>query len=100
MTIFYFVPRHKLGEEIAIEFELKNPDLTAAVYRGVEQPDPLQQGKAMCHDMKLARAAFGAGQTLETACTVCQTKNICGYRKQKSIQADLWVLPNQRGCPV
>lgn len=94
MTLFYFVPRHTLGEEVAQEFETLHPELSAAVYRGIERPDPNQRGYTMCHDLELADAAIGAGQSLESACGVCDASALCGYIKQRDIQADFWVLAN------
>jgi putative DNA primase/helicase len=95
LTVFYFVPRHTLAEEVAEDFEKINPDLHAAVYRGIERPDPDQTDHAMCHDLELAKAAIGAGQSLETSCNVCRASSVCGYRKQRDIRAEFWVLPNQ-----
>ena len=94
MSIFYFVPRHKLGEQIARDFNKMLPGLTAAVYRGLERPDPQQPGKAMCHDLELSKACIKAGLSLGTVCEVCVEENKCGYRKQRNIKSDFWVLPN------
>ncbi len=94
MTIFYFIPRHTLADQVAQEFEMLNPGLSSAVYRGIDRPDPDQPDYAMCHDRELAKAAMDAGQSLGAACDVCVKSLICGYRKQCDIIADIWVLPN------
>jgi putative DNA primase/helicase len=95
MADFYFVPRHKLGEEVAAEYMAFHPDKVAAVYRGVDQPDPEVPDEQMCHDSELSRAAMKAGQSLATACGVCDKSGECGYIRQQNIEADLWVLPHQ-----
>jgi putative DNA primase/helicase len=95
MADFYFVPRHKLGEEVAEEYMAFYPEKVAAVYRGVDQPDPELPGDQMCQDRELSRAAMRAGQSLATACGVCDKSGKCGYSRQKNILADLWVLPHQ-----
>jgi len=72
-----------------------HPGKVAAVYRGVEQPDPEQTGMRMCQDPELSNAALRAGQSLNTACGVCEKSGQCGYLRQQGYEADLWVLPNQ-----
>jgi putative DNA primase/helicase len=94
VTLFYFIPRHTLADEVVQEFEVLSSGLRSAVYRGIDRPDPDQPDHAMCRDLELAKAAMDAGQSLEVACDVCVMSLICAYRKQRDIIADIWVLPN------
>src|SRR6185295_3990523 len=57
------IPNHTLSREQA-EIWTRETGQVARVWLGTEQPDPEQDGKTMCHELELAKAAFDAGLSL------------------------------------
>ncbi|MBO1081857.1 DUF7146 domain-containing protein [Roseomonas haemaphysalidis] len=108
-TVIMAVPTHKLGAEQAAAFdalpEAEAAGLCAAVWRGREAEDPLQEGQAMCHDLDAVHEVQGLGLSVESS--VCSRKprgqapvrcpfyEMCGYQRQKAAQADLWLVPHE-----
>ena len=90
-ALFFLVPRHDLGGEIVSRIQKAHPDKTAAIWRGMDAPDPDQPGKEMCHDRELTKAAQAAGVGAASVCPACPLKGQCGYQRQKAQKADFWI---------
>lgn len=90
-SLYYLVPRHDLGDEIAERLRSANPEHSVATWRGMKAADPARPGKEMCLDVELIEAAQNAGMEATTPCPACPLRNECSYQRQKEQTADIWV---------
>lgn len=82
------VPNHELSREMAERIQAAG--LSVEIYLGPTQPDPGSPGSQMCRrheDFEVFKAA-GMGNEL---CAVCADRNVCGYLRQRSKTADVWI---------
>lgn len=115
-AVAFATPSITLAEEVARRaeetFARLDANLTVAVRRGRERPDPLAPEHTMCRRLEdvriVAEHGLGIGETLcearrriknpdgkkETVITRCPLFNVCGYQRQKAEikAADLVVL--------
>ncbi len=117
--VAWAVPTHRLGDEAAARIRAAAPGVSVVVRRGLEQTDPDQPGKMMCHRVEDARDVLEHGlRVSETLCrpettdasgakkvTYCPFHSKCGYQRQKAVvaMADVVVLAHthlfQGGVP-
>jgi hypothetical protein len=90
-ALFYMVPRHDLGSEIAQRIAAAHPGKAVAVWRGRDADDPDAKGAAMCLDPDLPKAATAAGVDTSTVCNACPLRHQCGYQRQRGQRADIWI---------
>jgi putative DNA primase/helicase len=83
--VIYAVPRHRLGEDILLQFT--NQGITPRIFRGRSADDPLHPGQAMCLNLPAVRLAERCHT--EVASTCCKHKkqrcpffDHCGYQRQ------------------
>ena len=96
------VPNHRLSMEL--KQRTQNLGVDAEVYLGPNQEDPDQPGKTMCwipDDLQVMQKA-GMGNML---CTACSHRQQCGFQKQRSKEASVWIVAHQilyrkRGKPI
>jgi len=89
------VPRHDLADGYAGALRETAPDLQVAVWRGRGQPDPDQQGAAMCGDLEVVADAQAAYLDVDAyACGPCSLAAECAYQRQKRRKADVWIVPH------
>jgi hypothetical protein len=95
--VLFLHPRHKLGDQIAMDIRNRYPRLKVAIWRGMDADDPENPGKKMCQDPELPRAARAAGQSATAGCPACSLKPTCAYHLQDQAgrNADVWVAPHQ-----
>lgn len=101
-AVAWLVPTHRLGDEAAARIKAAAPDLSVVVRRGMEQPDPAQPGKQMCHRVEDVKAVLEHGlpvastlckvetkdaDTGETKVTLCPFYGRCGYIAQQAALA-------------
>ncbi|WP_167858773.1 hypothetical protein, partial [Methylobacterium nonmethylotrophicum] len=102
--ILYVVPRHRLGDEIAAQFD--GYGITAKVFRGRQADDPSRPDQKMCDDLEAVEIALSLGETVQKAC--CKNKNtkngvtyLCPFFSAFSYQAQLredpevWIVAHQ-----
>jgi hypothetical protein len=105
-AVYYAVPRHDLGGQLLERIRARHPALSVAIWRGMDQPDPLAPAgdaeRTMCADRELSRAASAAGQSETAACVACPffppagqlIDTACGYHRQRGVRADVWLIPH------
>jgi hypothetical protein len=96
--LIYFVPTHRLGEDIAGLFAERG--LTARVWRGRDNPVPGNPGRMMCDDIDKVSVALKCGLPVGDTC--CKHKKIecpfyltCEYQKQARSSPDVWIIAHQ-----
>jgi len=87
----FSVPRHALGDEIALDF--MRYGLRAQVWRGREADDPDQEGKQMCLDLDAVKTARLLGESVSTSVckgtgpdgqpAECPFYQQCAYQRQE-----------------
>lgn len=94
-AVSFALPLHRLTAEQAAAFKAETGG-DAAIWRGMEQPDPERDdGKAMCLQPELSKAAQDASANVSEICKVCPSRNDCGYRRQQQQQGRAWYFPHQ-----
>ncbi|MEI6359637.1 MAG: hypothetical protein WCO50_04835, partial [Synechococcus sp. ELA619] len=86
-AIYYLVPRHQLGDEIAARILHENRSAQVVTWRGMEAGDPNRPGRTMCLDIELPREAIRAGVQAALACIACPLNQECGYQAQREAAA-------------
>ncbi|MFZ3585083.1 hypothetical protein ACOI1H_23540 [Loktanella sp. DJP18] len=91
------VPRHDLADQIKADMQLAG--VTAEVYKGRDQDDPLTPGFKMCWRQAEAHEVQRSGCDVEsTLCTQagidCPFKATCGYQRQRKTRAAIWIVPH------
>lgn len=93
-AVTFALPQHRLTSEQAQAFKAET-GLDAAIWRGMDQPDPERDdGAKMCLQPELSKAAHDAGLLATVGCKVCPSRNECGYRRQQGQKARAWFLPH------
>ena len=93
--LIVLVPRHDLGGEIVERLRAAHPGRAIATWRGMDAADPEQPGRKMCLDPALPRAAGEAGLAAGDVCVACPLNTSCGYRRQRTQRADIWIAAHQ-----
>ncbi len=105
-ALYYFVPRHDLGDELLSRVRSAHPGLSVAIWRGMDQPDrdaPADDPmRTMCADRELSAAAMAASQSATAACRTCRwfatrgqpLDNACAYIKQQRQRPEVWLMPH------
>lgn len=98
MDLVIAIPRHRLGDEIALD--LAAMGISACVYRGRDADDPQAPGKEMCRELDRAGLINEAlGSVSPRACKhgeqQCRRYEICGYQRQRRQQPKVWIVPQQ-----
>ncbi len=107
-AVYYFVPRHDLGDELLARVLAIHPTLKVAIWRGMDQPDrdaPSDDPtRTMCADRALSGAAMAAAQPATAGCKICKwsppkrsgasSESVCGYIRQASMRPDVWLMPH------
>lgn len=93
--LIVLVPRHDLGGEIVRRLAAEHPGKAIATWRGMDADDPERPGAKMCLDPALPKAAGEAGQAAAIVCGACPLNGTCGYRRQRSQRADIWIAAHQ-----
>ncbi len=101
--ILYVVPRHRLGDEIATQFE--GYGITARVFRGRQADDPSRPGQRMCDDIEAVEIALNLGEPIQTSCCkkkledgtiyMCPHFATCSYQGQKATKPEVWIVAHQ-----
>ncbi len=101
-SVLIAVPNHHLSRELCKRIQDRGID--AEIYYGPAQPDPETKGQAMCrrHEEYALYRARGLGAAL---CTVCEHSHHCGYLRQRSTKARVWIaahniLYHKRQLPI
>ena len=96
--VAYFVPTHRLGEDIAALFA--EYGLSAKVWRGRDAKVPGSQDRKMCDDLEKVKLALKCG--LPVAETCCRKKKVecpfyrtCSYQRQAKAKPDVWILAHE-----
>lgn len=96
-AVTFGLPLHRLTSEQAADFKAET-GLDAAIWRGMDQPDPERDdGAKMCLEPELSGAALDAGLPATVACKVCPRRSgpgVCGYRRQQGQTARAWFFPH------
>ena len=99
-ALYYMVPRHDLGSEIAARLSAAHGGKPVAIWRGMDADDPDAPGFndpaipkerkiKMCRDPELPATARAAGLSAGDACNGCPLQ--CRYRNQRGQKADVWL---------
>ncbi|MFE1603340.1 hypothetical protein [Methylobacterium sp. ID0610] len=101
--ILYVVPRHRLGDEIAAQFD--GYGITARVFRGRQADDPSRPGQKMCDDLEAVEIALNLGEPIQTSCCkkkstdgieyLCPHFQACAYQAQKATKPEVWIVAHQ-----
>lgn len=102
--ILYVVPRHRLGDEIAAQFD--GYGITAKVFRGREADDPTNPGNTMCDDVEAVKIALSLGLGVQKACCrskdaktgathICPFYLTCSYQAQMREKPEVWIVAHQ-----
>ena len=86
---FVAVPNHRLAEETVDAFQALG--VAAAVYRGLSADDPKKPGDQMCRIASDAEALRRGGGTLRKLCDGCPHASVCGWQRQRGLNARVWV---------
>jgi putative DNA primase/helicase len=101
--VLYAVPRHRLGDEIANQFD--GYGITARVFRGRQADDPERPGRKMCDDLEAVEIALNLGEPIQSACCKkklsdgteyrCPYYDTCSYQAQKNNKPEVWIVAHQ-----
>jgi len=101
--IAFFVPTHRLGDEIVREFARHG--CRARVFRGRNSYEPSSRADKMCRDLRSVDLALEHGSPIsETCCkgkkpdgqtAKCSFYDSCSYQLQFEDEPDVWVIPHQ-----
>jgi putative DNA primase/helicase len=100
-TTVYFVPTHRLGEDLVALFAEQG--LKARVWYGRDNPVPGSPDRLMCNNMERVDLALKAGLSIsETCCkqlgksgwVLCPFYNVCAYQDQLRAEPDVWIMPH------
>ena len=88
------VSTHDLADE-QVE-KLRAEGISAQAYRGLAAVDPLAPDSSMCRRADDAGRLRAGGGDIKLLCTVCDHREICGYRRQMSYRekTEVWVIPH------
>ena len=98
----YFVPTHRLGDEIVALFA--EHGVRAQVWRGRAAAVPGQPDRTMCSNLEPVSLAISAGLAVSTTC--CERKkkgktkhcpffSVCEYQKQRKAMPDVWIAAHE-----
>jgi Bifunctional DNA primase/polymerase, N-terminal len=102
--LFYLVPTHRLGDDIAEQFI--DHGLSARVFRGREAAEPGNPGSFMCRNLEQVRVALEAGANVATSCCRhkarggaerrCAHYLTCAYQAQlRGEDPDVWAAAHE-----
>jgi hypothetical protein len=94
----YFVPTHRLGEDIVDQFAQHG--VTAKVWRGRNNPVPGQPNRMMCDDLERVDLALKCGLSVNEACcknesSRCPYLLTCAYQQQTMASPDVWIAAHE-----
>ena len=88
------MPTHRLTTEQSLAFKA-DTGFDAAIWQGMKRPDPERDdGKAMCLEPELVKAAEEASVDQAVVCRACPSRDECGYRRQQKQKARVWYFPH------
>lgn len=102
LRIAYVVPAHKLADDIVRRLNEQGGADLAAVWRGLNQPDPDEAGATMCRRPADAELVQRAGGDLSQLCGTdargyCpfhpRRGGSCAYVRQRDLGPLIWVVP-------
>ncbi len=101
------MPRHKLGHEVLDALQKEHPNITAAIWRGRHAFDPdvgngeeVEMCRRSSEAEKLERALLDVEHHLcrqkrDGKFIACPFFDICGYQRQKLIEASIWIFAHE-----
>ena len=98
----YFVPTHRLGDEIVELFA--GHGVRAKVWRGRAANIPGDPNRTMCSNLDAVKLAVKAGLPVSETCCKSEKKgqkktcpffSVCAYQKQKNIRPDVWIAAHE-----
>jgi hypothetical protein len=93
-SVDFAVPTHRLTNEQAADFKAET-GFDAAIWKGMKRLDSERDdGKAMCLEPELVKAAEEASVDQAMVCNACPSRDECGYRRQQKQKARAWFFPH------